>query len=85
MGSGDLAQKIVSEINSKKDCGYSLAVIVPETGQDENFGIDSSMIKFFESYDGLCEMAQAMKIKKVIVALMEKRKGFHERFEPYPQ
>ena len=76
MGSGDLAQKIVSEVSSKKDCGYSLAVIVPEAGQDENLRLDSSRIKFLESYEGLCEMAKAMKIKKVIVALMEKRKGF---------
>ena len=39
MGSGELAQSIVKEIQDSKDCGYSISLIMYEEG-DQNVWVD---------------------------------------------
>jgi sugar transferase (PEP-CTERM system associated) len=73
MGSGDLAQSIVKEIQDNRECGYSISMIMYEEG-DQNVWVDFETLApvKFASND-LNEKAKASGVKKVIVALGEKR------------
>jgi hypothetical protein len=73
MGSGDLAQSIVKEIQNKKDCGYSISMIMYEEG-DKNVWVDfETLLPVMIAGNDLSEKAKASGVKKVIVALGEKR------------
>jgi sugar transferase (PEP-CTERM system associated) len=75
LGSGRLAQNILDEIIHRKDCGYTIALNVQDTSEDSNFSctqIDTEII-CKKDYDGLCELAEQLDIKKVIVAIKERR------------
>ena len=73
MGSGDLAQNIVKEIQEKKDCGYSISLIMYEEG-DQNVWVDfKTLAPVKVAGNALNEKARAASVKKVIVALGEKR------------
>ena len=73
MGSGDLAQSIVKEIQEKKDCGYSISLIMYEEG-DQNVWVDfKTLAPIKVAGNALNEKARAASVKKVIVALGEKR------------
>ena len=76
LGSGELAQNIMIEINNKRDCGYTVTVVVPDcyAGADSLDKKNGAILK--KDYDGLCEMANRLNIKKIIVALKEKRGVF---------
>jgi sugar transferase (PEP-CTERM system associated) len=79
LGSADLIGKIKQEINERKDCGYTIVYEFPEEkrqsdlndGQKDNPGMLCG-----QKYEGLSEMAKMWSIKKVIVAIQEKRKTF---------
>ncbi len=78
IGSGELAGNIHNEITNKKDCGYSIGVIVTENNDEDNTfkeKINTNII-YKNNYDGLCDIAIGMGIKKIIVALQEKRGAF---------
>jgi sugar transferase (PEP-CTERM system associated) len=78
LGSGDLAQNILNEIDDNKDCGYKIAVNVQE-GQNSPEYLDknSSAATIFKTgFDGLCDMAKELKIGRIVVALAEKRGTF---------
>jgi sugar transferase (PEP-CTERM system associated) len=73
MGSGDLAQNIVKEIQSKRDCGYSISLIMYEQG-DQNVWVDfETLAPLKKGGNALNEKAKAAGVKKVVVALGEKR------------
>ena len=73
MGSGDLAQSIVKEIQDKKDCGYSISMIMYEEG-DQNVWVDfETLAPVMIASKDLNKKAKASGVKKVIVALGEKR------------
>jgi sugar transferase (PEP-CTERM system associated) len=73
MGSGGLAQSIVKEIQAKKDCGYSISLIMYEEG-DKNVWVDfETLAPIKEGGNALNEKAKAAGVKKVVVALGEKR------------
>ena len=73
MGSGDLAQSIVKEIQGNKDCGYSISLIMYEEG-DQNVWVDfETLAPIKVASNDLNEKAKAAGVKKVIVALGEKR------------
>ncbi len=77
LGSGELAQNITAEINAKRDSGYKIAATVTEHHDAACFeDISSGRTICKENYKDLCEIAQNLKIKKIIVALKEKRKAF---------
>jgi sugar transferase (PEP-CTERM system associated) len=74
LGSGKLAQNIMNEINDKKDCGYTVSLVVPDSSDNTDLVSDKNAIKLFENnYQGLCEIAKSFNINKIIVALTEKR------------
>ena len=77
LGSGKFAQNIINEINDKKDCGYTVSLVVPDSSDNTALVFDKNAIKIFENnYQGLCEIAKSFNINKIIVALTEKRGNF---------
>ncbi len=77
MGSGDLAKTIYQEISQKKDCGYDLKLHILEPGPEQDIG-EIKGIENIHLHDGQNLNANIAKlnIKKVIVALKEKRNNF---------
>jgi sugar transferase (PEP-CTERM system associated) len=66
IGSGQLAEEIYLEIKDKKDSGYEVVTFSPDNSEK------SKNI----SYKGLCQKAQRINVRKIIVALQEKRGRF---------
>jgi len=74
LGSGKFAQNIMHEINDKKDCGYTVSLVVPDSSDNTDLVSDKNAIKILKNnYQGLCEIAKSFNINKIIVALTEKR------------
>ena len=75
LGSGPLAQNIFNEIMHRKDSGYTIAVNVQDTQQDMEFSCTQADTEIIckQDYDGLCDLAEQLNIKKVVVAIKEKR------------
>jgi sugar transferase (PEP-CTERM system associated) len=75
LGSGLLAQNIIDEIINRKDSGYSVAVNVLDALENSDFSCDQLNTKIIckKDYEGLCEMADQLDIKKVVVAIKERR------------
>ncbi len=74
LGSGELRKNIINEIKNKKDCGYTVAALVPEGEHDADFENDKNQIVTFKkNYEGLCELAKNLQIKKIVVIFKEKR------------
>jgi len=75
LGSDRLAQNILDEINKRKDSGYTVAVNVSDSHGDSNFLSNQSHTEtiYKKEYDGLCELAEELGIKKVVVAIKERR------------
>jgi sugar transferase (PEP-CTERM system associated) len=75
MGSGDLAQNIINEVSKRKDSGYTVSVTVQENSGNidiaDNRNLKTTIFK--KDYDGLCDMAEELNIRKIVVALTEKR------------
>jgi sugar transferase (PEP-CTERM system associated) len=76
LGSSDTAKEIAKEIHEKKDCGYEIAAAVSkhlwsDLPCSENFGLICQ-----SSYDNICEITSQLKVKKIVVALKEKRGAF---------
>ena len=79
LGSADLIGKIKQEINERKDCGYTIVSEFPEVNHrgDLNYDQkDNPGTLCGQKYEGLSEMATKWGIKKIIVAIQEKRKTF---------
>lgn len=72
LGSSDIAKQIFSEIMERRDCGYEIAGVISKEEWDlENL----SDVEFIKSgnYNSLCELVIQKKVRKIIVALKEKR------------
>ena len=65
IGSDDLAQNIVNEVNLKSDCGYSIACIVTEKYHQGTIKDAKSPIIRKVKYAGLAELAKKLKISKI--------------------
>ena len=77
LGSGDLTRKIREEINARKDCGYTVAVEVPECIDDSDPGRPAEVPLICRNkFEGLCELSQGLGIKKIVVSFREKRSIF---------
>jgi sugar transferase (PEP-CTERM system associated) len=77
LGSGKLAENIKQAIQERRDCGYALALEVPESMADIDLNQPGNIpIACKDQYEGLWEMAQALEIKKVIVGFQERRTIF---------
>jgi sugar transferase (PEP-CTERM system associated) len=75
LGSGPLAQNILDEIIHRKDSGYTIALNVQDALEDSDASCDQIQAEIIckKDYDGLCELAEQLDIKKVIVAIKERR------------
>lgn len=75
LGSGPLAQNILDEIVERKDSGYTVAVNILDDSENREVSCDQLDTKIIckKDYDGLCELAEQLNIKKVVVAIKERR------------
>jgi sugar transferase (PEP-CTERM system associated) len=77
LGSGDLSDRIRKEINERKDCGYSVALEVPECIDEVDFSKSSHVpIICRKNFEGLCELAKDLNIEKIVVNFKEKRNAY---------
>jgi sugar transferase (PEP-CTERM system associated) len=78
LGSSELAQNIINEIDQRKDSGYIVSVNVQECSVNndcpDKTNITSTIYK--QDYEGLCDMAEELNVSKIIVALTERRGAF---------
>jgi sugar transferase (PEP-CTERM system associated) len=76
LGSSDLALEIYTKISNTLDCGYTVVAMIPDS-EDDSFQADiSDKIFIRKGKKYLCTTAHEFEIKKVVVALKEKRGGF---------
>lgn len=77
VGSGGLAQSILSEITQKKDSGYTVSCVILETaGAGKVIRSKGVRGKHLDGFRGLSRIVRASGAKKVVVALAERRGGF---------
>lgn len=85
LGSGELAQLIADEIARRKNCGYVVTGVALESQNDadlysagRNFVQESEKLAVFykDNHEGLCEEAKDLGVRRVVVALRNKRSGF---------
>ena len=77
LGSSEFAVNIFEEIDSKIDCGYTVSAVIPDKDgelPDNHSFKDKLFVQ--ESSDNLCETAMAIGVRKIVVALKEKRGSF---------
>jgi sugar transferase (PEP-CTERM system associated) len=80
LGSGQVAMNIKQEIGVRKDCGYTLALEVPESIDDVNLAKPGNVpVICKNNFEGLCGMAQTLEIEKIVVGFKEKRHIFPTR------
>ncbi len=71
LGSGELSKKILNEINGHRDSGYQVAGVVP-TNPATILALPME-IPLFKLNDNLCDLAESYRIKKIIVAMDDRR------------
>jgi sugar transferase (PEP-CTERM system associated) len=77
LGSSHLAHDIIEKISDKIDCGYTISCIVLESPEDEaKINQEGFLVFIRDNLDGLFDFAKQYNIKKIVVALKEKRGGF---------
>jgi len=79
LGHGELAKNIVHEVIDKKDCGHQFAaIIVGDENRQERISNKIPEI-CLKAYQGLPDFSQKMDVKKIIVAIEERRNQFPAR------
>jgi len=76
LGSGKISQNIIEEIRKRRDCGYRISLIVQETGKAETSDAFGTKVVNLSDCGSLCDTARALDIKKIVVALSDKRRSF---------
>lgn len=76
LGSSSLAFDIINEIHREPDCGYFVALIIPDSENEVVDKIVSSKIIVRQEKQDLCAIGKEMGINKVVVALKEQRGVF---------
>jgi sugar transferase (PEP-CTERM system associated) len=72
LGSGGLAQDILSEMRTRMDISYNIDfVITSERNQGNNDQLSGMPVNY--GFDNICDLVEAENIRSVIVALDEKR------------
>ncbi|MFA5903672.1 MAG: TIGR03013 family XrtA/PEP-CTERM system glycosyltransferase [Desulfobacula sp.] len=76
LGSSSLAADIYKEISGTIDCGYAISVMIPDS-EDEEYTMDlPDHVMVRKEKKEICRIASEMGIKKVVVALKERRGAF---------
>jgi sugar transferase (PEP-CTERM system associated) len=74
LGSGDLIRRIRTEIQARRDCGYTVAIEVPETVDDADPGRPADAPQICRlNFEGLCELGRGLEVEKIVVSFREKR------------
>jgi sugar transferase (PEP-CTERM system associated) len=75
LGSSDTAKTIAREIQETKDCGYNIAAIISKSNwqHSKNTQIDYILQ---DNFTHICDIALQKNVRKIIVALKEKRGRF---------
>lgn len=76
LGSTSLAFDIIDKIENTIDCGYKIALLIPDSEKDEIDSAITNKIPVVYSKNNLCATALEMDVKKIVVALKEKRGSF---------
>lgn len=76
LGSGEMAKSIIQEIQKRKDCGYNISLIVQEAETPNSFGVFGTKVMNLRHCSSLCDTAKELEVKKIVVALSDKRRSF---------
>ena len=76
LGHGELAKNIVHEVLDKKDCGHQFAGIVVGDETPHRQICNKIPQICLAAYEGLPDLSHDMDVKKIIVAIEERRKQF---------
>jgi sugar transferase (PEP-CTERM system associated) len=76
LGSSDIAIEIAKEIQDKKDSGYEISSVISKNHWPDYICSDDIAMIHNNNYDNLCEVAVDLNVKKIIMALNEKRGSF---------
>ncbi len=73
LGSSVIAKAICAQIIDKKDCGYEIANIVSKNRWEDRMPSRGVNLIYQQAYENICEIAAQNGVKKIVVALKEKR------------
>jgi sugar transferase (PEP-CTERM system associated) len=74
LGSGELSQKILNEVNGHRDSGYQVAGIVSANhNRPPEFPEDIPLFSMYKLDFALCDFPESNHIKKIVVAMDDKR------------
>ena len=76
LGSGGMGEQIVNEIIKRKDCGYKVSSVIMESHNGNLSSYQGIPVIYKNKFEGLCQMAKKMDIKKIVLDLKEKRGAF---------
>jgi len=76
LGSTSLAFDIINEIKSTIDCGYNVALLIPDSKSEDIDKVIVEQIPVDCNRENFCSIALGLGAKKVIVALKESRGNF---------
>jgi sugar transferase (PEP-CTERM system associated) len=74
IGSGELARAITQEINHRKDTGYRIAALLDNPVAESGTILECHPT--FSDFGSICEQAEALSIRGIVVALDERRGKF---------
>lgn len=74
LGSGDLIRRIYEEIRTRRDCGYTVAMLLSEPVENAHPERAAEIQLVCQNkFAGLCELARSLHVRKVVVSFLEKR------------
>ncbi len=76
LGSTPLALDIIGTINKTIDCGYNVALLIPDSEKEVIDEVIANKVLVNCDKETFCSVALEMGVKKVVVALREKRGAF---------
>ena len=76
IGSSGLAIEIVEQVNSHLDCGYTIEAIIPEDSSNAMVPIVAEKVSSSMGKSHFCDVVIQMGIKKVVVAMADRRSFF---------
>jgi sugar transferase (PEP-CTERM system associated) len=76
LGSGGIGEQIVNEIIKRRDCGYKVSSVIMESHDGNLSSYQGIPVIYKKKFEGLCQIAKEMDIKKIVVDLKEKRGAF---------
>jgi sugar transferase (PEP-CTERM system associated) len=71
LGRGRLCHEIIDEIAGRPDSGYQVSGVISMNSNSSSASFRD--VPFFSRNDGLCELAESLHTKKIIVAMDERR------------